>query len=42
MRTINVYPGAGGWIYEVRISGRVVVFGRASTSQLAHWRAAIA
>jgi len=35
MNAIRIYPGRGGWFYEVWIASRVVVFGWCPTRERA-------
>jgi hypothetical protein len=41
-RRIEVWESCGYWIYEVWISGRCVLVGRAQTRELAHSEATLA
>jgi hypothetical protein len=42
MKTIRIYPGGGGWFYEVWTASRVVIFGWCATRERATWKAVAA
>lgn len=42
MKSVNIYAASGGWLYEVWIASRIVVFGWCATRERAEHEASFA